>query len=97
MLLNLIRFKLNLVRLGLSRNGVEDIRIDCQSEMSLFLCGFFLNFRMPRILVTGGAGFIGSHTLVHLLEQDYEVCVIDNLSNSYTGRFTRVNVQCLKF
>lgn len=34
------------------------------------------------ILVTGGAGFIGSHTVVELLEEDYNVVVIDNLSNS---------------
>ena len=32
-----------------------------------------------RILVTGGAGFIGSHTCVELLNAGYEVTVIDNL------------------
>lgn len=35
-----------------------------------------------QILVTGGLGFIGSHTVVELLEQDYDVVIIDNLSNS---------------
>jgi UDP-glucose 4-epimerase len=35
-----------------------------------------------QILVTGGLGFIGSHTVVALMEQDYEVVIIDNLSNS---------------
>ena len=35
-----------------------------------------------KILVTGGFGFIGSHTVVELLNADYEVVVIDNLSNS---------------
>ena len=34
------------------------------------------------ILVTGGLGFIGSHTVVELLNNNYEVLVIDNLSNS---------------
>ncbi|HET8753822.1 MAG TPA: NAD-dependent epimerase/dehydratase family protein, partial [Salinimicrobium sp.] len=35
-----------------------------------------------RILVTGGLGFIGSHTVVALQEKGYEVVIIDNLSNS---------------
>ena len=35
-----------------------------------------------KILVTGGLGFIGSHAVVELLEANYEVVVIDNLSNS---------------
>ena len=34
------------------------------------------------ILVTGGTGFIGSHTTVELQEAGYEVVIIDNLSNS---------------
>ncbi len=34
------------------------------------------------ILVTGGAGFIGSHTCVELLEQGYSIVIVDNLSNS---------------
>lgn len=38
---------------------------------------------MPRIIVTGGAGFIGSHLVERLLECDHEVLVIDNL---VTGR-----------
>lgn len=37
---------------------------------------------MKRILVTGGLGYIGSHTVVELLNQNYEVVIIDNLSNS---------------
>ena len=35
-----------------------------------------------KILVTGGLGFIGSHTCVELLNENYEVVIIDNLSNS---------------
>ena len=35
-----------------------------------------------KILVTGGLGYIGSHTVVELLNKDYDVVVIDNLSNS---------------
>ena len=36
-----------------------------------------------RILVTGGTGFIGSHTTVELQEAGYEVIIIDNLSVCY--------------
>lgn len=35
-----------------------------------------------KILVTGETGFIGSHTVVELLNENYEVVVIDNFSNS---------------
>jgi UDP-glucose 4-epimerase len=35
-----------------------------------------------KILVTGGLGYIGSHTVVELLDKNYEVVIIDNLSNS---------------
>ncbi len=37
---------------------------------------------MARILVTGGTGYIGSHTVVELMQQGYEVVIVDNLSNS---------------
>lgn len=37
---------------------------------------------MARILVTGGTGYIGSHTTVELMQQGYEVTIVDNLSNS---------------
>ncbi len=36
----------------------------------------------PKILVTGGTGYIGSHTVVELQSSGYEVIIIDNLSNS---------------
>ena len=34
------------------------------------------------ILVTGGAGFIGSHTSLKLLENGFDIIILDNLSNS---------------
>lgn len=37
---------------------------------------------MKKVLVTGGLGFIGSHTVVELLQRGYEVVVVDNLANS---------------
>lgn len=42
------------------------------------------------ILVTGGTGFIGSHTLVELLEQGYELLALDNLCNSSVEVLQRV-------
>ncbi|MFD2331465.1 UDP-glucose 4-epimerase GalE [Cohnella sp. GCM10020058] len=42
------------------------------------------------ILVTGGAGYIGSHTCVELLESGYDVVVVDNLSNSSEESLNRV-------
>ncbi|MDO5709980.1 MAG: UDP-glucose 4-epimerase GalE, partial [Coriobacteriales bacterium] len=43
------------------------------------------------VLVTGGCGFIGSHTVVELLEKGYEVVVIDDLSNSSNAVFGRIS------
>jgi len=45
---------------------------------------------MPTILVTGGAGYIGSHTCVELLGAGYEVVVIDNFCNSKPEALRRV-------
>ena len=42
------------------------------------------------ILVTGGAGYIGSHTCVELLKEGYEVVVVDNLYNSSEEALNRV-------
>jgi len=43
-----------------------------------------------KILVTGGAGYIGSHTCVELLTAGYEIVVVDNLSNSKEESLRRV-------
>jgi UDP-glucose 4-epimerase len=46
------------------------------------------------ILVTGGTGFIGSHTCVSLLEAGYDVLILDNLSNSDAGVVERIGEIC---
>ena len=46
--------------------------------------------QLKQILVTGGAGYIGSHTCLELLENDYNVIVVDNLCNSSRESIKRV-------
>lgn len=43
-----------------------------------------------KVLITGGTGFIGSHTVVSLQEQGFEVVIVDNLSNSDRGVLDRI-------
>ena len=45
---------------------------------------------MPNVLLAGGAGYIGSHTAVELLESGYDVIVADNYSNSCPESIKRV-------
>ena len=45
---------------------------------------------MAKILITGGAGYIGSHTALELLKEGYEVVVYDNLCNSSQESMKRV-------
>ncbi len=45
---------------------------------------------MAKVLVTGGAGYIGSHTCLELLNAGHEVVVLDNLSNSSEESLKRV-------
>ena len=44
----------------------------------------------PMVLVTGGAGYIGSHTVLQLLKADYPVVVVDNFSRGYEEALRRV-------
>ena len=49
---------------------------------------------MKTVLVTGGCGYIGSHTVLSLLGRGYEVVVLDNLSNSSAIALERVSEIC---
>ena len=44
-----------------------------------------------KILVTGGAGYIGSHTCIELVQAGYDVVVVDNLCNSSQESLKRVH------
>ena len=44
-----------------------------------------------KILLTGGAGYIGSHTGVELLNAGYDVVSVDNYVNSHWRRYSRRN------
>ena len=46
--------------------------------------------RLPQVCVTGGAGYIGSHTCLEMLEKGYEVVVMDNLYNATKEAMKRV-------
>lgn len=45
-----------------------------------------------RVLVTGGAGYIGSHTIVKLLQEGHQVLAFDNLSNASPEAFKRIGI-----
>lgn len=45
---------------------------------------------MQKIIVTGGAGYIGSHTIIELLKADFEVISMDNYSNSSSNTYDRI-------
>ncbi|PGH17212.1 UDP-glucose 4-epimerase GalE [Polytolypa hystricis UAMH7299] len=56
-----------------------------------------LQFEEQYILVTGGLGFIGSHTTLELLKANYNVIVVDNMSNSYQEVFDRVHLLASRY
>lgn len=43
-----------------------------------------------RVLITGGAGYIGTHTMLEILAAGHDACVIDNFSNSSPEALSRV-------
>ena len=72
----------------------------------LLLIDMHVPFQMakPCVLVTGGAGFIGSHSTVEMISAGYDTVIIDNLVNASQGEtcvclllFALLIDQCLAF
>ena len=71
--------------------AVESLFQTSQHPTLIKSTGANSGFQMTNtILITGGAGYIGSHTLVELLLAGYEIVVVDNLSNSKQEALRRV-------
>lgn len=66
----------------------EDIESDMATDLQLTKEGSMAT--KPAVLVTGGAGFIGAHTLLDLLAHGFRVVVLDNLDNSAPAALERV-------
>ena len=73
--------------LGTGPDGYREVRVSDLVEL-----GYWLEPNM--ILVTGGAGYIGSHTVTELLSRGDEVVVLDNLHNSSLKMLDRIEAIC---
>ena len=80
--LGLIRqFRYHFIEIMLSISFLKLVNIPTHYRKKYVIINMKRGFMM-KILVTGGAGYIGSHTCVELLNNGYDVIVYDNLSNS---------------
>ncbi len=73
-----------------SNNEISIIKIQLQSVFSRGKTEKLILIFIMTILVTGGSGYIGSHTLIQLIEKGYDVVVVDNLCNSSVEALRRV-------
>ncbi|OMH85914.1 UDP-glucose 4-epimerase [Zancudomyces culisetae] len=67
-----------------------DKQIKSKRPIASIARGSAFDTRKEYILVTGGTGYIGSHTVLKLIEEGYDVVVLDNLSNSVVEPLRRI-------
>jgi FlaA1/EpsC-like NDP-sugar epimerase len=72
------------------RDPVISLQETKMTRTIIFLKARVFTMSKQLVLVTGGAGFIGSHTVLELLEANYDVVVVDNLVNSSEESLKRV-------
>lgn len=57
----------------------------------LYYCSLIKTYKNDsKIIVTGGCGYIGSHTVIELIDAGFEVLIIDDLSNSSRDSLERI-------
>ena len=77
--------------------GIKSMKIknSCYFFASFFLCFYFSYSDAKKILLTGGAGFIGSHVAQRLLERGDCVIIIDNINDAYDKSLKEYNLFCV--
>src|SRR5438045_7252963 len=61
----------------------------------IFSCIFSSSLHAKKILLTGGARFIGSHVAQKLLERGDIVIIVDNMNDAYNRKIKEYNLQCV--
>ena len=64
-------------------------------SLLLFHCHHMMS-EPECVLITGGAGYIGSHTTIEVIKADYTAVVIDNLCNSNYGTYLVIYPQAIR-